>query len=161
MKIYGVILSALLLGACSLKDKAVVDTNLKSQILMFMQKYKITQDKMNAIITLSYLNPILDKTSKDDILALSVTPNTLKIQNLEVFINNKKANIEKLDEAYLKYIIQNNYTDYFKISLPSVKEESKIVAKICLNQLPCFELNFQKYPKSLYYRSEDVDTQYN
>ena len=95
MKIYGVILSALLLGACSLKDKAVVDTNLKSQILMFMQKYKITQDKMNAIITLSYLNPILDKTSKDDILALSVTPNTLKIQNLEVFINNKKANIEK------------------------------------------------------------------
>ncbi|MCW1623847.1 hypothetical protein OLS70_09630, partial [Campylobacter jejuni] len=24
-----------------------------------------------------------------------------------------------------------------------------------------FELNFQKYPKSLYYRSEDVDTQYN
>ncbi|MGM9096493.1 hypothetical protein ACTFEA_07875, partial [Campylobacter jejuni] len=23
------------------------------------------------------------------------------------------------------------------------------------------ELNFQKYPKSLYYRSEDVDTQYN
>lgn len=161
MKIYGVILSALLLGACSLKDKAVVDTNLKSQILMFMQKYKITQDKMNAIITLSYLNPILDKTSKDDILALSVTPNTLKIQNLEVFINNKKANIEKLDEAYLKYIIQNNYTDYFKISLPSVKEETKIVAKICLNQLPCFELNFQKYPKSLYYRSEDVDTQYN
>lgn len=161
MKIYGVILSALLLGACSLKDKAVVDANLKSQILMFMQKYKITQDKMNAIITLSYLNPILDKTSKDDILALSVTPNTLKIQNLEVFINNKKANIEKLDEAYLKYIIQNNYTDYFKISLPSVKEETKIVAKICLNQLPCFELNFQKYPKSLYYRSEDVDTQYN
>lgn len=68
-----------------LKDQAIVDTNLKSQTLMFTQKYKITQDKINAIITMSYLNPILDKTSKDDVLALSFTPNTLKIQNLEVF----------------------------------------------------------------------------
>ncbi len=161
MKIYSVILGAFLLGACSLKDQAIVDTNLKSQTLMFTQKYKITQDKINAIITMSYLNPILDKTSKDDVLALSFTPNTLKIQNLEVFINNKKANIEKLDDEYLKYIIQNNYTDYFKVSLPSVKEEIRLVAKICLDHLPCFELNFQKYPKSLYYRSEDVDTQYN
>ncbi|EKE9003608.1 hypothetical protein QJI14_000785 [Campylobacter jejuni] len=161
MKIYSVILGAFLLGACSLKDQAIVDTNLKSQTLMFTQKYKITQDKINGIITMSYLNPILDKTSKDDVLALSFTPNTLKIQNLEVFINNKKANIEKLDDEYLKYIIQNNYTDYFKVSLPSVKEEIRLVAKICLDHLPCFELNFQKYPKSLYYRSEDVDTQYN
>ncbi len=54
--------------------------NLKSQTLMFTQKYKITQDKINAIITMSYLNPILDKTSKDDILALSFTPNTLKFK---------------------------------------------------------------------------------
>ncbi|EHO5483911.1 hypothetical protein ACME78_001542, partial [Campylobacter jejuni] len=101
MKIYSVILGAFLLGACSLKDQAIVDINLKSQTLMFTQKYKITQDKINAIITMSYLNPILDKTSKDDVLALSFTPNTLKIQNLEVFINNKKANIEKLDDEYL------------------------------------------------------------
>lgn len=49
-----------------------MDTNLKSQTLMFTQKYKITQDKINAIITMSYLNPILDKTSKDDVLALSL-----------------------------------------------------------------------------------------
>ncbi|EHP3323120.1 hypothetical protein KNC79_001237, partial [Campylobacter jejuni] len=48
MKIYSVILGAFLLGACSLKDQAIVDTNLKSQTLMFTQKYKITQDKINA-----------------------------------------------------------------------------------------------------------------
>ncbi len=46
MKIYSVILGAFLLGACSLKDQAIVDTNLKSQTLMFTQKYKITQDKI-------------------------------------------------------------------------------------------------------------------
>lgn len=80
MKIYSVILGTFLLGACSLKDQAIVDTNLKSQTLMFTQKYKITQDKINAIVTMSYLNPILDKTSKDDVLALSFTPNTLKIK---------------------------------------------------------------------------------
>ncbi|HEB7552755.1 TPA: hypothetical protein RZH74_001453, partial [Campylobacter coli] len=107
------------------------------------------------------LNPILDKTSQDDIFALTITPDTLKIENLEIFINERKAKIEELDEEFFKYLIQNRYTQYLKISLPSVKEEGKITAKICLNQLPCFELNFQKYPKSLYYRSEDVDTQYN
>ncbi|MFQ6342074.1 hypothetical protein [Campylobacter sp. VTCC 70190] len=161
MKIYNLILSAFLLGACSSKDLALVDTNLKTQTLMFTQKYKITQNELNAIITMSYLNPILDENSKDDILALSFTPNSFEIQKLEVFVNNKKARVEKLDALYLKYLIQNNYTHYFKVSLPSIKEENKLVARICLNHLPCFELNFQKYPKSLYYRSEDVDTQYN
>ncbi|EKL2499235.1 hypothetical protein PQ338_000869 [Campylobacter coli] len=161
MKIYTLALAMLVFSACSLKEEAVMDANLKTQTLMFAQKYKITQDKMNAIITLSYLNPILDKASEGDIFALTITPDTLKIENLEIFINERKANIEELDEEFFKYLIQNRYTRYLKITLPSVKKEDKITAKICLNHLPCFELNFQKYPKSLYYRSEDVDTQYN
>ncbi|ENY8183122.1 hypothetical protein ACF1Y2_001767, partial [Campylobacter coli] len=57
MKIYTLALAMLVFSACSLKEEAVVDANLKTQTLMFAQKYKITQDKMNAIITLSYLNP--------------------------------------------------------------------------------------------------------
>ena len=161
MKKYILILSVLLFEACSLKDKAIVEANLKSQTLMFTQKYKITQDQINTIITMSYLNPVLDDVNNNDIFALSFTPNTLKIQNLEILINNRKAKIESLDESYLKYLIRNNYTQYFKISLPSFKEENYIVAKICLNHLSCFDLNFQKYPKSLYYRSADIDTQYN
>ncbi|MBM0637052.1 hypothetical protein LNU06_02690 [Campylobacter sp. VicNov18] len=161
MKICILILSIFLMGSCSLKEQALIDTNLKSQTLMFTQKYKITQDKLNAIVSMSYLNPVLDNASKDDIFALTFTPNTLEIHNLEVFINNKKAHIAVLDNAYLKYLIQNNYTYYFKVSLPGVKEKNKLLARICLNHLPCFELNFQKYPKSLYYRSEDIDIQYN
>ncbi len=58
MKIYTLALAMLVFSACSLKEEAVVDANLKTQTLMFAQKYKITQDKMNAIITLSYLMKI-------------------------------------------------------------------------------------------------------
>ncbi|EGK8255125.1 hypothetical protein IO478_000615 [Campylobacter coli] len=161
MKIYTLALAALVFSACSLKEEAIVDANLKTQTLMFAQKYKITQGKLNAVVTMSYLNPVLDKASQDDIFALTLTPDTLKIETLEIFINERKAKIEKLDKEFLKYLIQNHYTQYLKITLPSIKEENKIAAKICLNQLPCFELKFQKYPKSLYYRSEDIDTQYN
>ncbi|TKX31000.1 hypothetical protein CQA69_04355 [Campylobacter estrildidarum] len=151
----------LFFSACSVKNPAIADINLKTQTLMFSQKYKITQDKFNAIITMSYLNPVLDSSSQDDIFAFTLTPNTFKIDNLEVFINHRKANIQELDQEFFKYLLQNNYTKYLKISLPSIKTENFIKAKICLNHLPCFELNFQKYPKSLYYRSEDIDTQYN
>lgn len=161
MKFYILVFSIFLMSSCSLKDQSIVDMNLKSQTLMFTQKYKITQNKMNAIVSMSYLNPVLDYISQDDIFALSLTPNTFKIEKLEVFINNKKAKIEQLDKSYLKYLIQNHYTHYFRVYLSEMKEKTKFIAKICLNDLPCFELNFQKCPKSLYYRSEDIDTQYN
>lgn len=161
MKIYALTLSALLFSACSLKDAAVVDTNLKSQTLMFSQKYKISQNNTNAIVTMSYLNPVLDHSSLNDVFALTLTPNTLQVQKLEIFINGRKASVEKLNENFAKYLLQNKYTKYYQIILPTIEKENAIKAKICLNHLPCFELNFQKYPKSLYYRSEDVDTQYN
>ncbi|TKX32492.1 hypothetical protein [Campylobacter aviculae] len=161
MRISFLLSSVLFFSACSMKDPVVVDTNLKTQTLMFSQKYKITQDKLNAIVTMSYLNPVLDNSTQDDVFALTLTPNTFKIQNLEVFINHRKAKIQELDQELFKYLLQNNYTKYFKVSLPGIKTENIIKAKICLNHLPCFELNFQKYPKSLYYRSEDIDTQYN
>lgn len=161
MKIYALTLSALLFGACSLKDEAIVDTNLKSQTLMFSQKYKITQGNTNAIFTMSYLNPVLDHSSTDDVFALTLTPSTLQVQKLEIFINGRKANIEKLNGNFAKYLLQNKYTKYYQIILPSIQEENILKAKICLNHLPCFGLNFRKYPKSLYYRSEDIDTQYN
>ena len=159
MKIF--ILSLFLIfSACSLKNEEQKIANLKTQTLIFSQKQKITQNNTNAVVTMSFLNPVLDEESNDDIFAFLLTPN-IEIQNLEIFINNKKAKIENLDEKFYKYILQNKYTNYLKISSKANKEESKLRVKICLNSLPCFELNYQKYPKSLYYRSVDVDTQYN
>ncbi|MBZ7939344.1 MULTISPECIES: hypothetical protein [Campylobacter] len=161
MRISFLLSSVLFFSACSMKDPAIVDTNLKTQTLMFSQKYKITQNNLSAIVTMSYLNPVLDHASDDDIFAFTLTPDSFKIDKLEIFLNNKKARARELDPSFLKYLLQNNYTKYLEVTLPSIKMENFIKARICLNHLPCFELNFQKYPKSLYYRSEDVDTQYN
>ncbi|MCH5335962.1 MAG: hypothetical protein J1D99_00945 [Campylobacter sp.] len=163
MKIYSLFLSLFLLGACSLKDEQVVATNLKTQTLMFSQKQKVDINGTSAIFTMSYLNPVLDLKSKDDVFTLTITPNTLDIEKLEVFVNNKLANIELLsaNDELLKYLISNEFSDYFKISLPSVKSETSLKTIICVNETICFELNYEKYSKSLYYRSEDVDIQYN
>ncbi|MBZ7935934.1 MULTISPECIES: hypothetical protein [Campylobacter] len=161
MRISFLLSSVLFFSACSMKDPAIVDTNLKTQTLMFSQKYKITQDNLSAIVTMSYLNPVLDYASDDDIFAFTFTPDSFKIDKLEIFLNNKKAKVQELDPFFMKYLLQNKYTKYLEVTLPSVKTENFVKAKICLNHLPCFELNFQKYPKSLYYRSEDIDIQYN
>ncbi|WP_276882948.1 hypothetical protein [Campylobacter cuniculorum] len=163
MKIYNLFLSLFLLSACSLKNEQIVATNLKTQTLMFSQKQKINIDGKNAVFTMSYLNPVLDLDSKDDVFALIVTPNTLDFKNLEVFVNNKLANIKFLDsnDELLKYLIDNQFSQYFKISLPSVKSEDRLKTIVCFEGVNCFELNFEKYSKSLYYRSKDVDTQYN
>ena len=75
MKIYNLFLSLFLLSACSLKNEQIVATNLKTQTLMFSQKQKINIDGKNAVFTMSYLNPVLDLDSKDDVFALIVTPN--------------------------------------------------------------------------------------
>ncbi len=163
MKHYILLLSALLLGACSLKDEQVVAINLKTQTLMFSQKQRFNKDGKNAVFTLSYLNPVLNVEDKNDLFALVITPNTFEFETLEVFINNKLAKIQALEpnDELLKYLIRNEFSRYFKISLASVKNEDKLKAVVCFNGTECFELNFEKYSKSLYYRSEDVDTQYN
>lgn len=161
MKIFILVLILFLFNACSLKDDKITEINLKIQTLMFSQKKKIDDGKLSSVITISYLNPVLDEKAKEDEFALQITPNTFNIDHLKVYINDKEAMISKIDKnsKYLKYLFQNEFTSYFKFSLPSNQNETNLKIKICLNH--CFELNFQKYPKSLYYRSEDIDTQYN
>ncbi len=163
MKICSLFLMLFLLGACSLKNEELVNMNLKTQTLMFSQKQKFQINGKSAIFTMSYLNPVLDEEEQDDIFALTITPNTFEFESLEVFINNKLANKELLenDDALLKYLFDNEFSSFFKISLPSLKDEERLKAVVCFNGVNCFELNFEKYSKSLYYRSEDVDTQYN
>lgn len=163
MRISLLLIACFLISACSLKQDFMPQVDLKAQTLMFSQKYKIATKKLNAVVTLSYLNPVLEKQSTDDVFVLVLTPNSFKVDSLEVFVNQRKATIEHLEknDALLSYIFKNDFSRYFKITLQAKKDEAQAVAKICLNSLPCFELNFQKYPKSLYYRSVDVDTQYN
>ena len=158
-----VLILTLFLASCADKSGVQKEVNLKTQTLMFAQKHKFSVEGLSIMATLSYLNPTLDEGSEEDIFILSFTPNALEFRNLKVFINNKEAKIEALKEndVLLKYLIENSYTKYFKVNLPSLKEETLLKARVCSLNFECFELDFQRYPKSLYYRSEDVDTQYN
>nr|WP_307852647.1 hypothetical protein [Campylobacter vulpis] len=158
-----ILIFSLFLSACVHKNEVQKEVNLKTQTLMFAQKHKFSVADVSIVATLSYLNPTLDEGSEEDIFILSFTPNSLELHNLKAFINGREAKIEALEmkDMLLKYVINNSYTKHFKISLPSFKRENALKAKICSLEFACFELNFQRYPKSLYYRSEDVDTQYN
>ncbi|EAK0965832.1 hypothetical protein A0Y90_05235 [Campylobacter upsaliensis] len=158
-----VLILALFLASCADKNEVQKDVDLKTQTLMFAQKHKISIDKLNIVATLSYLNPTLDEESERDIFILSFTPHLLEFHSLKVFINHREAQVEalKTNDELLKYLINNSYTKYFKVYLPSFKKENFLKAKVCSLEFACFELDFQRYPKSLYYRSEDVDTQYN
>lgn len=163
MRKYILALSLVFLCACSSKNESIIETNLKTQTLMFSQKQKISHNNENAIVTLSYLNPVLDEASKDDVFVLSLTPSSFAFKELKIYVNNQEAKALKLDknDSVHKFLIQNEYTQFYKIIRPSSSKEYDFKVKICLEPYPCFELNLQKYSKSLYYRSEDVDTQYN
>ncbi|MCW1360126.1 hypothetical protein [Campylobacter sp. US33a] len=160
MKFYILILSIVLLSACS--RESINYTNLKAQTLMHTHKQKLSKDHLSGIASLSYLNPVLDYKSKDEIFVLALAPKEFEHKKMEVFINNNKAQITPLEhnDELLKYLINNEYSNYYKVSI-SNQNNITLQAKVCLQDLPCFELNFQKYSKSLYYRSIELDTQYN
>lgn len=136
--------------------------NLKAQTLMFTQKKKINLNDLNYIITISYLNPVLDNVPTEENFVLSIAPLDEKLKIKSISINSKKANIKtiKKDDEILKFLISNDFTKYYKIISPLQKSEI-VVVNVCFEKFPCFDLNFQKYSKSLYYRSVNIDTQYN
>ncbi|KAA6225010.1 hypothetical protein FMM58_05515 [Campylobacter sp. LR291e] len=166
MRICIFLLSIFVFCACSNKNGETKLVNLKTQTLMFSQKQRIVNESENnesAVLILAYLNPILDNPSSDDIFVLSITPDSFKIIDLSIIINNQSSEISELarDDILMKYLINNDFTRYFKIRRKSISNERNFVVKICPFPYDCFELNLEKYSKSLYYRSVDVDTQYN
>lgn len=158
-----VLILTLFLSACVPENPQLRDLNLKTQTLMFSKKQKIALADTSFVAILSYLNPILDAKSPEDIFILSFTPDDVKISKLQVFINEKEARIKALDRQneWTKYLVTNAYTQHFEVALEGVEGEGELRVRVCSAEFACFELNFQKYPKSLYYRSEGVDTQYN
>lgn len=154
-------LCALVVTACASKDEAQITTNLQRQVLMYAQKVKFKQNGENGVFVLSYLNPVFDDESQKDIFVLAVSPKESDMNALRAFMDNDEADISPLndDDMLKKYLIKSDYSAYYKFEFP-FKDASLIAVKLCL-EAECFELSFQKYSKSLYYRSEDVDTQYN
>ncbi|WP_300702274.1 hypothetical protein [uncultured Campylobacter sp.] len=153
------ILIALFFISCSKNDIVIAD--IKAQTLIYTQKTKFSYGSFNYILSLSFLNPVLDEYNKNDVFALFIAP-SFDVSNLQVFIDDEKVSLEPIenDDILLKFLIQNEYAKHYKINATK-KDTDPIIAKICSNIFTCFELSFQRYSKSLYYRSEEDDIQHN
>lgn len=150
---------ALNLAACSAKSQQEIDAELKKQVLMYAQKVKFTRDtNENGVLMLSYLNVVLADEEESDIFALAISPKDTNTSGLKAFMDDKEAQISPLDDELKKLVITSEYANFYKLTFP-FKDDSLISVRLCLGE--CFELSFQKYSKSLFYRSADVDTQYN
>lgn len=145
--------------SCS-KPLSVAD-ELRAQSLIHTQKQRVAQDELNSIFLLTYLNPILDEPSKEELFLLGITPKTDAISDIVISLDKEQSQIIPLkkDDELLKYVFTNEYSNYYKLSFKQ-KDTSVLKLNLCV-KAQCFELSFQKYSKSLYYRSVDVDTQYN
>ena len=152
------------LAACGSKNDEQVSNELKKQVLMYAQKVKFTQSgennlSENGVFVLSYLNFALENEEKHDIFALAVSPKETNTSTLQAFMDDKEAQISPLDEQLKKFVVDSDYAAFYKLTFP-FKDDAFISVRLCL-AAECFELGFQKYSKSLYFRSADVDTLYN
>lgn len=157
-KILVLLFLSLFFLSCSSKDEFKINTSLKAQTLMHTQKLKIDENNSSFLIILAYLNPVLDERSDEEQFVLSIIPE--EELEFKAYLDAEEAKITKLeaDNELLKYVIKNDYTNYFKLTF-ALRFSSVLSVKLCFTQ--CFELSFQKYSRSLYYRSVEIDRQYN
>ncbi|AJC87669.1 hypothetical protein CINS5915_01070 [Campylobacter insulaenigrae] len=162
-KILFIFLSTLILIACSNKTQEQSIVNLKSQTLMYAQKINFDYKNSRVVAVISYLNPVLDQKSEKEIFILSLLPSiNLNAKDISILVDGKKTQLEILDEndELFKYIIKSNYANYYKITLNKLINKASLQLNSCFEN-QCFESNFQKISKSVYYRSEDEDKQHN
>ncbi|TDJ87086.1 hypothetical protein E2O24_02565 [Campylobacter volucris] len=162
-KLFMMIFLLLFLNACSNKTQEQSIINLKSQTLMYAQKINFDYKNSRTVAVLSYLNPVLDEKSDKEIFILSFIPNiTIDINQISVLIDGEKTKITKLNEndELFKYIIKSDYAAYYKITLDKLIDKTILRLNSCFEN-QCFESNFQKISKSVYYRSEDVNKPHN
>lgn len=154
---------ALFFSACSYKSEEQSVINLKSQTLMYAQKVNFVYKDTASAAVISYLNPVLDNKSQKEIFVLSFLPDVgIDEKNISVLIEGRKAQVKLLqkDDELFKYLIKSDYASYYKITLDTTINKTILRLNSCFEN-QCFDLNFQKISKSVYYRSEDVDTQHN
>ncbi|MCV3551949.1 hypothetical protein L8X40_05365 [Campylobacter sp. CNRCH_2013_0855] len=162
-KIYMIIFLTLIFTACSNKTQKQSEINLKSQTLMYAQKINFNYKDNRVVALLSYLNPVLDEKSQQEVFVLSFLPNiNINQEQISILINGEKTNLKVLDQndELFKYIVKSDYASYYKITLDELVQKPILQLDLCFEN-QCFELKLQKISKSVYYRSEDVNTQYN
>lgn len=162
-KLFMMIFLLLFFSACSNKTQEQSIINLKSQTLMYAQKINFDYKNSRVVAVLNYLNPILDEKSNKEIFILSFIPDTkININKISVLIDGEQTkitNLNKNDELF-KYIIKSDYATYYKITLDKLVDKTILKLNSCFEN-QCFELDFQKISKSVYYRSEDANKPHN
>ncbi|TXE86348.1 hypothetical protein FPD38_06785 [Campylobacter volucris] len=162
-KLFMMIFLLLFFSACSNKTQEQSIINLKSQTLMYAQKINFDYKNSRVVAVLNYLNPILDEKSNKEIFILSFIPDTkININKISVLIDGEQTkitNLNKNDELF-KYIIKSDYATYYKITLDKLVDKTILELNSCFEN-QCFELDFQKISKSVYYRSEDANKPHN
>ncbi|EAI7253178.1 hypothetical protein CK573_05975 [Campylobacter lari] len=162
-KNYMIIFLTLIFTACSNKTQKQSEIDLKSQTLMYAQKINFNYKDNRVVALLSYLNPVLDEKSQQEVFVLSFLPNiNIKQEQISILIDGEKTNSKALgqNDELFKYIIKSDYASYYKITLNELVQKPILKLDLCFEN-QCFELKFQKISKSVYYRSEDANTQYN
>ncbi|QOR01885.1 MULTISPECIES: hypothetical protein [unclassified Campylobacter] len=162
-KLFTIILLAFVFNACANKTQEQSTVNLKSQTLMYAQKINFNYKNNRTVALLSYLNPVLDEKSQKEVFVLSFLPSIhINQDQISILINGEKTTISALkpNDELFKYIIKSDYASYYKITLDELIQKPILQVYSCFEN-QCFESKFQKISKSVYYRSEDVNTQYN
>lgn len=161
MKIYQIFCLFCVLFFVSCASKSEFDERLSAESLFYTQKIRFANEETNTLLLVTYLNPVLEYKSDEELFLLSIVPSEFSLSDFSVQINSQKplaSELEKNDEL-LRYTIKNEFAKNYKLSIaPSAARQ--FLVEICLNER-CEKLNFEKYSKSLYYRSINVDTQYN
>lgn len=152
------ILAMLLFLGCSGKDEARQLTEKSREILMYSKKAKFTQNGENTSFVLFYLNPLLENEEDNDVFALLVTPQMPELGEFELVAEGRGAAISPMPQELLKYLPSAEYSSFYLLNFP-FKDDSVITLRLCFHG-ECENLDIQKYSKSLYYRSEDVDVSY-
>lgn len=161
MKIYQIFCLFCVLFFSSCASKSEFDDRLSAESLFYTQKIRFVGEETNALLLLTYLNPVLEYKSEEELFLLSIVPSEFSLSDFVVQINLQKPLASELgkDEELLRYTIKNEFAKNYKLSI-ALSGARQFLVEICFNER-CEKLSFEKYSKSLYYRSIDVDTQYN
>lgn len=168
MKIFALflmILQILFLSSCA---KNASNADLTGAKALMQTKKIYFESEPNLLIVFTYLNPVLtsnfnepNKSPDKELFLMSVSPKEAFLEDLSISVENQKPILRALDkdDALLKYAIKNDFAKEFSLESPLQNKES-LDLQVCLGSI-CQQLSFQKYSKSLYFRSINLDTQYN
>lgn len=152
------IFQILFLSSCS-KRTSNIDLVAASALMQTKKIY--FKNEPNLVFVFTYINALLEKERDKELFLMSVSPRDAILKDISFNIDGQKPIIKELSkyDELLKYAVKNEFSKEFSLEIP-LQKQGTLRLELCLKAI-CQQLSFQKYSKSLYYRSINLDTQYN